>query len=146
MAKIFSLNPLYEILIDDKCVLRCDEEFISIELPGSFNWHHHAQNCIECKAFLSSFGKATYKWLLEFCDQHYRLDLVGFGKQTDYYTNLSKFENSKDFWGTKWRFKITEINRASLEALLIIRKEDEQYERCSELKDIIKFLDEIQGN
>ena len=140
MVKIFSVTPSYEILIEDRFVVRCDDEFISIELPAGLNWHQHAQSCTNCKAFLSSFGKATYQWNMFAFEQYYRLDLIGFGKLDNYSINLSRFESSKDFWGTKLRLKIIEINTASLEALLLIKIEEQQYERCAELRDNIKFL------
>ncbi|HLC83775.1 MAG TPA: hypothetical protein VJI69_08085 [Bacteroidia bacterium] len=48
MAKIFSLNSkeelVNEIIIDDNFILR-DDEFISFEISGGFNWGHHAQIC-----------------------------------------------------------------------------------------------------
>jgi len=144
MAKIFSVIPPLEIFIEDKFVARCDDEFISIELPAGFNWHQHAQSCIDCKAFLSSFGKATYQWNVYAFEQYYRLDLVGFGRLDDYNINLSKFEISENFSGTKLRFKIIEINTASLEALLLIRKVEQQFERCAELRDNIKFLNKAK--
>ncbi len=140
MVKIFSVRPSHEILIEDKLVLRNDEDFISIELPEGFNWHHHAINCSDCGAFLDSFGKPKYQWLVQLEDEYYRIDLVGFGELNDYNANLSRFENSSGFHGTKWRFKIREINEASLEALKIIRQDEEQYERCAELRDIDDFL------
>lgn len=145
MAKIFSVNPFHEIFIDEKCILRNDDDFISIELPAGFNWHHHALNCIDCKAFLGSFGKSTYQWLVQIGEEYNRIDLVGFGELNDYNVNLSRFESSSGFHGTKWRFKIREINRASLEALKIIRQDEQQYERCAELRDINDFLNKI-GN
>ena len=140
MAKIFSVNPHHEILIEDKFVLRCDDDFFSIELPDGLNWHHHAINCSDCKAFRDSFGNSQYLWYVQLGEEYYRIDLVGFGELNDHNTNLSRFESSSGFHGTKWRFKIREINVASLEALKIIRQDEEQYERCVELIDIIHFL------
>lgn len=142
MAKIFSNSPHHEILIEDCCILRCDDDFISIEIPNGFNWHNHIQKCEECKAFKYSFGKATYQWMLEFEKKYYIIDLLGFGEEASYFTNLSKIENSNNFWGTKLRFKIRETNKHLIEAQKIILEKDEQYERCIELMNNYQFIDQ----
>jgi|CXWL01.1.fsa_nt_gi hypothetical protein len=142
MAKIISINPPHEILIEDSCIIRCDDEFISIEILNGFNWHNHTQKCEECNAFKNSFGKSTYQWLLEFEKKYYTIDLLGFGEEASYFTNLSKIENSKDFWGTKLRFKVRETNKPLIEAQIIILENDEQYERCTELINNYQFIDQ----
>ena len=140
MAEILSINPFHKILVDDNNVIRCDDDFISIKIPNGFNWHIHAQKCEDCRAFKNSFGKSTYQWLFEFDKKFYDIDLVGFGKEADYFTNLSKIENSKDFWGTKLRFKIRETNKHLIEAQIIILEKNEQYERCTELINNYNYI------
>lgn len=142
MARIFSVKPSHEIIIDDKFVLMNEENFISFELPG-IHWFAHAKKCKDCDAFLKSFGKKTYQWLLEVSKEYFILDLSGIGKVEDYFTNAGRFETSNSFYGTKLRFKRTEVNSALLEAIILIKIQNEEYERCAELSNAIDFLQKL---
>lgn len=94
MAIIFSIPKQFSISIPDAAIVRDDEEYISFEIPSGFNWQHHAAyQCVDCKAFQNSFGKGTYQWLLCVDDQYHVLDLLHFGKESDYFCQFVQISN-----------------------------------------------------
>lgn len=143
MASIFSVdknnNITHQIDIDEKFVIR-DDDFISIEIGGGFDWNRHAMECGDCKAFIDSLGKDTYKWILKSGNEHFLLMLDEFGHQKEYLKNLFSLINSTSFYGTRAKFKKIRATIEDIDNLRIEFEADEQYENCAELRNTIKYL------
>ena len=142
MAKLFSVNSEMQIEsridLDNEFVIRSDD-FISIEINGGFNWHQHASNCPDCKKFIDDFGLNTYRWLLDYEDDLFILDLREF-EVNDHFKNLSQFIISKEFHGTKLKFKKWGFTDDSLRQLILLHENLEEYENCGELLNISKYI------
>lgn len=143
MAKIFSVDPNYEIEIDDHFILRSDDDFVSIQIPN-FNWHHHSNSCNDCKALIESFGKKTYEWLFQFDGEVHHMDLDNFGPVDDHFVNSSSYKSGNDFTGSRMKFKLRDASTAVFEAKLHLHALNEEYERCKELKSNLSFLKNAQ--
>lgn len=138
MAKIISVNPFHEINIPNEMIQMDDDYNISFALP--INWFNHAQSCVDCNAFLRSFGKPNFQWILEVSNIFSILTLDNFEKIEDYFSNAVRFEISENFTGTKLRFKRTEITTTLIEAYQTIRKDEENYESCIELQNAQNYI------
>jgi hypothetical protein len=110
-------------------------------IPGFF-WHHHAAyKCSDCKAFHDSFGKSTYEWLLYHDNQYFLLDLKEFGDEHEHFSNISQFNISSSFSGTRLKFGWKKIDSDFAYDLLTFHENEEKYESCHELQQVIKFLE-----
>ncbi|WP_067028804.1 hypothetical protein [Allomuricauda sp. CP2A] len=143
MALIFSLNRKQEIenqiSIDEYFILQ-DDEFISIEIGNGFDWYRHSQNCSDCGNFLKSIGSNSFNWFLKSDNKIFMLDLNEFDSEDNHFTNSLSLINSKDFFGTKAKFRKLEASEQYLNKLRIQLENNEEYERCASLRDAIKFL------
>lgn len=134
----------HTILIPKEFIVRHDDDFISIVIPGGFNWNHHAKYfCKDCRAFFNSLGTINYRWILQ--DEHEikLIDWNSFGQEEDHFKNLSKFEVSYNFNGSKLKLRLQAIDKTILEARSILHESAEEYEYCSE---IARLIDNTNNN
>lgn len=144
MITIYNKKLKFEIQIDDslpQVIFTCkdyeDIPSVKIELKG-FNFHDHSNNCKDCKALVNSFGSNTNDWFISYLGRNRRIDLSKFGNS--YSDNFSKFKVSEFEVISTLKLNLSTIpeKKEELENLLKQYEEDENYEKCFLLYNILK--------
>jgi len=111
-----------------------DKPYFEIKLLNGFNLNRHALACEDCGAFVSSLGKESVDWYLEYNENTYRLNLEKLGTDTKY-----KYINSEYEFGTILQLPVHEIPMDT-ESLIILRDSllaVEAYEKACVIRDLI---------
>lgn len=142
MLRIFNKKLNAEIQIDDKLSWITvtpktyeDKPHIKIEFSCGFRFLKHTQTCIDCDAFLKSFGKNSYDWFVEYMENQYVIITDSF-KPSVYGENSMSDINSKFKYGSEIQFKVMKLDKETLNTMLSESVSNEEYERACIFRDL----------
>ena len=145
MIKIFSIKQEVEILIDDAVdwiqFTPRDYEidpYVKIEMKG-FYFLTLAQNCLECRKILDSYGNDDFNWIIEYNGKAFRLHMAKLNKR--YGENQIKQVTSDMFSGSVLVLRFNKelpVDKKELNVKLESAVSIEDYQRACFIRDLIK--------
>lgn len=134
LNKIYLFKDDLKISIPLQCVVRNDDEFVSLEL--GINWNLHSKSCEACNVFLSELfprndkrefhykNKTIEKWILKDDDNFYNLVINNF-------SDNSHFDNKLTYVNGVYTFCKFKIKKIKTENYISYFESLDQYELCS---------------
>ena len=142
MVQLFKLgkdNRIHHlIMFADESVIRNDD-YVSIEIGDGFDWYAHARNCIDCKAFFNSIGTSKFAWALESDGEFFLIDMSEFAKE-DHFKNQIQLTVGDPKKGVRLKLKKNPLDKKTIEKLLAEYESRDDYESCSDLKNLGRLL------